>query len=149
MNRWLVRLLVVVVSLFGLMLVAGLAAPGKKSRVALTVTVRGDAYQRLNGPAKLELTDVLIGKDEKHVLPLAGAAPVTFAASKPMSSPSFQLNIANARLQLGKGQWTGDGELQLRGSTTSGRSHGAVRKVDINELVSSATSAHGKNLRGT
>jgi len=121
-----------------------LAAPGKKAKVTLTVTVRGDVYQRLSGPAKLELTDVLIGKDEKHVLRLAGAAPVSFAASKLMSAPSFQLNIANARLQLGKGEWTGDAELQLHGSAASGRSHGAVRKVDINELLSSATSANGK-----
>ena len=121
-----------------------LAAPGKKAKVTLTVTVRGDVYQRLSGPAKLELTDVLIGKDEKHVLRLAGAAPVTFAASKLMSAPSFQLNIANARLQLGKGEWAGDAELQLHGSAITGRSHGAVRKVDINELLSSATSANGK-----
>src|SRR5439155_6482706 len=121
-----------------------LAAPGKKARVTLTATIRGDAYQRLSGPAKLVLTDVLIGKNEKHVLPLAGAAPVTFTATKLMSAPSFQLNIANALLRLGKGQWTGDAELQLRGSMTSGRSHGAVSNVDINELVSSATSADGK-----
>jgi uncharacterized protein involved in outer membrane biogenesis len=121
-----------------------LAAPGKKAKVTLTATIRGDAYQRLSGPAKLVLTDVLIGKDEKHVLPLAGAAPVTFTASKLMSAPSFQLNVANALLRLGKGQWTGDAELQLRGSMTSGRSHGAIRNVDINELVSSVTSANGK-----
>lgn len=61
-----------------------LAAPGKKARVTLTATIRGDLYQRLSGPAKLVLTDVLIGKDEQHVLPLAGAAPVTFTASKLM-----------------------------------------------------------------
>ncbi|PYT27323.1 MAG: hypothetical protein DMG58_20560 [Acidobacteria bacterium] len=121
-----------------------LAAPGKKAKVTLTATIRGDVYQRLSGPAKLVLTDVLIGKDAKHVLPLAGAAPVTFTATKLMSAPSFQLNIANALLRLGKGQWTGDAELQLRGSMTSGRSHGAVSNVDINELVSSATSADGK-----
>ena len=121
-----------------------LTAPGKKARVTLTATIRGDAYQRLSGPAKLVLTDVLIGKNEKHVLPLAGAAPVTFTATKLMSAPSFQLNIANALLRLGKGEWRGDAELQLRGSTTSGRSHGTVRNVDINELVSCATSANGK-----
>jgi uncharacterized protein involved in outer membrane biogenesis len=121
-----------------------LAAPGKKARATLAATIRGDAYQRLSGPAKLVLADVLIGKDERHVLPLAGAAPVTFTASKLMSAPSFQLNIANALLRLGKGKWTGDAELQLRGSTTSGRSHGTVRNVDINELVSSVTSANGK-----
>ena len=121
-----------------------LAAPGKNARVTLTATIRGDVYQRISGPAKLVLTDVLIGKDEKHVLPLAGAAPVTFTATKLMSTPGFQLNIANALLRLGKGQWTGDAELQLRGSMTSGRSHGSVRNVDINELVSSATSANGK-----
>src|SRR5437773_2233421 len=63
-----------------------LAAPGKKAKVTLTATIRGDVYQRLSGPAKLVLTDVLIGKDAKHVLPLAGAAPVTFTATKLMSA---------------------------------------------------------------
>ena len=121
-----------------------LAAPGKKARVNLTATIRGDVYQRLSGPAKLVLTDVLVGKDEQHVLPLAGAAPVTITAWKLMSAPGFQLNIANALLRLGKGEWKGDAELQLHGPMTSGRSHGTVRKVDINELVSSVTAANGK-----
>jgi len=121
-----------------------LAAPGKAAKVSIEATVRGDVYQRLTGPAKLVLKDVLIGKDEKHVLPLAGDAPVTFTATKLMSSPAFQLNIANARLKLGKGEWLGDAELQLHGTATSGRTSGKLQNVDINELVSSVTSANGK-----
>jgi uncharacterized protein involved in outer membrane biogenesis len=121
-----------------------LAAPGKKAKVSLEAAVRGDVYQRLSGPAKLVLKDILIGKDEKHVLPLAGEAPVTFTASKLMSSPVFQLNVANAQLKLGKGEWLGDAELQLHGTATSGRTSGKVRGVDINELVSSVTAANGK-----
>ncbi len=121
-----------------------LMAPGKKARASLEATVRGDAYQRLSGPAKLVLTDIMMGKDEKHVLPLAGSAPVIFTASKLMSAPSFQLKVANAQLRLGKGEWTGDAEFLLHGSATSGRSAGKVRNVDINELVSSVTSANGK-----
>src|SRR6266849_4237729 len=49
-----------------------LVAPGKRARLNLETTIRGDAYQRLSGPAKLTLSDMLIGKDEQHVLPLAG-----------------------------------------------------------------------------
>ena len=121
-----------------------LAAPGKKAMASLEAAVRGDVYQRLSGPAKLVLKDILIGKDEKHVLPLAGQAPVTFTASKLMSSPVFHLNVAHAELKLGKGEWLGDAEVQLHGTATSGKSSGKVRGVDINELVSSVTSANGK-----
>ena len=121
-----------------------LVAPGKKARLAIETTVKGDAYQRLSGPAKLTLSDMLIGKDEQHVLPLAGEFPLTFSVSKLMSAPSFQLGITNAKLRVGKGEWLGDAELQLHGTASSGRSSGKIRNVDINELVSSVTPANGK-----
>src|SRR6185436_3148600 len=88
--------------------------------------------------------DVLIGKDEGHVLRLSGDAPLAFAASKLMSSPVFQLNITHAQLRLGKGEWSGDAEMQSRSSGISGRSSGKIRNVDINELVSSLTVANEK-----
>ena len=121
-----------------------LLAPGKKAKASLTATVRGDVYQKLSGPAKLALSDLLIGKDDQHVLPVAGEFPLSFGASKLMSSPSFQLGMANAQLHLGKGEWLGDADLQLHGTATSGRSSGKIRNVDINELVSSITPANGK-----
>jgi uncharacterized protein involved in outer membrane biogenesis len=121
-----------------------LVAPGKKATVTLETTVRGDVYKTLSGPAKLSLSDMLIGKDDQHVIPLGGKFPLTFAVSKLMSKPSYHLSLANAQLRLGKGEWLGSAELQLQGTATSGRSSGKIRNVDINELVSAVTPASGK-----
>ena len=121
-----------------------LAAPGKKARAGLEVSVKGDAYKTLSGPAKLIFSDLLIGKDEQHVLPLSGEAPVTFAASRLMSTPGFQLNMSHAQLHLGKGEWTGSAEIERRASVTSGKSAGRIQNVDINQLVSAITAANEK-----
>ncbi|PYT22266.1 MAG: hypothetical protein DMG57_35845 [Acidobacteria bacterium] len=121
-----------------------LVAPGKKAKVSLTAKVDGDAYEKLSGPATLALSDLLLGKDEQHVLPVSGEFPISFAASKLMSSPRFQLGITGGRLHLGKGEWLGDAELHLHGTASSGRTSGKIRNVDINELVSSVTVANGK-----
>lgn len=119
-------------------------APGAKARAGLQGALKGDLYGTVSGPAKLTLSDVMIGKDDKHVLPLAGEVPITFAASRLMSSPSFQLKIAKAKLQLGTGEWSGDAEFRLRGTALSGSSRGSIRNVDINELAGAFTSAEGK-----
>jgi len=121
-----------------------LVAPGKKAKATLEGTIRGDLYKTLSGPAKLSLTDMVIGKDEQHVIPLGGEFPLTFAVSKLMSEPSYRLSIANAQLHLGKGEWLGGADLQLHGTATSGRSSGKIRNVDINELVSAVTPTSGK-----
>ncbi len=121
-----------------------LGAPGSKARASLQGTVKGDLYGTVGGPAKLLLSDVMIGKDDKHVLPLAGEVPLTFSASKLMSAPSFFLKIPKARLQLGTGEWSGDAEFRLRGPVMSGSSRGSIRNVDINELASGFTTAEGK-----
>src|SRR5579864_2675365 len=113
-----------------------LVAPGKKARATLETTVRGDVYKTLSGPARLALTNLVIGKDEQHVIPLGGEFPLAFAVSKLMSQPSYHLSIENAQLHLGKGEWLGGADLQLHGTATSGRSSGKIRNVDINELVS-------------
>jgi uncharacterized protein involved in outer membrane biogenesis len=121
-----------------------LVAPGKTAKVTLETTIRGDAYQKLSGPAKLALTGMLIGRDEQHVIPLSGEFPVSFTVSRPMSGPSYHLSIAKAQLRLGKGEWLGDADLQLHGTATSGRSRGKIRNVDINELLSATTPSSGK-----
>jgi uncharacterized protein involved in outer membrane biogenesis len=121
-----------------------LGAPGAKARAALRGNVNGDLYGTVSGPAKLVLTDVMIGKDDRHVLPLAGEVPLTFSASKLMSAPSFHLKIPKARLQLGTGEWSGDAEFRLRGPLMSGSSRGSIHNVDINQLASGFTTAEGK-----
>ena len=121
-----------------------LRAPGKKARARLEASVQGDLYRSLKGPANLALEELRVGKDEQHVLPLSGEAPLTFSATSLVSNPSFHVKIPGARLRLGQGEWKGDAEFQVRGSTLSGRSSGAVRSVEINELVSDLTAAEGK-----
>ena len=121
-----------------------LVAPGKNAKATLETTIRGDVYKTLSGPAKLALTNLVIGKDEQHVIPLGGEFPLTFTVSKLMSQPSYHLSITNAQLHLGKGEWLGSADLQLHGTATSGRSTGKIRNVDINELISAVTPTSGK-----
>ena len=121
-----------------------LGAPGDKARATLDATVKGDLYGTLAGPAKLVLTDVRIGKDDSHMLPLSGNTPSTFSASNLVASPRIDVDIPSARLQLGKGEWDGSAKLQLHGTAVAGSSRGSIRNVDINQLVGSFTEAHEK-----
>ena len=121
-----------------------LASPGSGAKATLDATVRGDLYRTLSGPAKLVLSGLRIGPDDSHSLPLSGDTSATFTATNVLGSPSFNLNIPNARMQLGKGQWTGGAEFQTRGAVSSGGVHGAISNVDINELLSAFTTASGK-----
>ena len=121
-----------------------LASPGSGAKATLDATVRGDLYRTLSGPAKLVLSGLRIGPDDSHSLPLSGETSATFTATNVLGSPSFNLNIPNARMQLGKGQWTGGAEFQTRGAVSSGGVHGAISNVDINELLSAFTTASGK-----
>jgi len=121
-----------------------LASPGSSAKANIEATVKGDLYGTLSGPAKLVLTSIKIGPDDSHALPLSGETNATIAVAGVMSSPRFDLKVPDARLQFGKGEWTGGAEFQSHGEATSGGVHGAVRNVDINELLSSFTSASGK-----
>lgn len=121
-----------------------LGAPGAKGKVTLQAAVRGDLYGILSGPGSLELSDVLIGKDDKHVLPLSGHAPMSFTGSRLMSEPSLQLKLTESQLKLGQGEWRGQGEFQYHASATSGMSAGSIRGVEINELASALTTSNDK-----
>lgn len=125
---------------FGLML----ATPGDKARAGLEATIKGDAYHTLAGPAKLTLSHVMIGGHQDHLLPLSGEAPSQFKATSLLSSPQFQLDIPNAKLQLGKGQWNGSADFRMGGKVMGGGTRGAIRDIDINEFLSSFTSSSGK-----
>ena len=121
-----------------------LGAPGEKGRASLQGSVKGDAYRTLSGSARLALSDILVGKDARHVLGLSGNAPLTISCAKLMSDPSFRVKMAAARLRLGEGEWTGAGELEVRGSLIRGSSKGSLRSVEINQMLSSLTEANEK-----
>ncbi len=121
-----------------------LGSPGDKARATLQVSLQGDVYRTLSGPAKLDLSDVRIGKDDKHVLPLSGEASLTFSAANLMSDPAFHLKLPNGRLRLGHGEWSGEAELRSHGSAISGATKGKISNVEINELVSGLSAANDK-----
>jgi len=125
---------------FGVML----ATPGDKARTSLEATIKGDVYRTFAGPAKLTLSHVMIGGHQDHLLSLSGEAPSQFTATSLMSNPQFQLDIPNAKLQLGKGQWNGSANFQLHGKVMGGGTRGAIRDIDVNEFLSSFTSSSGK-----
>ncbi len=121
-----------------------LRAPGPKARAQLEAKLQGDIYGVLEGPARLVLTDVLVGKDEKHLLPLGGEVQLTLSASNLMAAPRYEIRIPDAALQLGRGQWKGEARTEARGLVASGSSRGSLRLPEIDELVSSLTAAGGK-----
>ncbi len=121
-----------------------LASPGAKARARLEATMQGDLYGTLTGPAKLMLSEILIGKDAGHVLPFSGDTSATLTSSELMTSPRFELKVPNARLKLGQGEWTGSAELHSRGESANGAIRGSIHDVDINQLLSSLTAANEK-----
>jgi hypothetical protein len=121
-----------------------LGAPGEKGTASLHASVKGDAYRALAGSGGLALKDILVGKDARHVLRLSGDAPLTLACAQLLSDPSFRLKVANARLRLGEGEWSGAGELEMHGKLIRGYSQGSLRSVEINQILSSLTEANEK-----
>jgi len=125
---------------FGVML----ATPGAKARAGLEATIKGDAYQSFSGPAKITLSNIMIGGHNDRLLPLSGDAPAQFKATNLMSTPQFDLNIPKAKLQLGKGHWDGSADMRMHGKVIAGSTQGAIRNIDIDEFLSSFTDSSGR-----
>jgi hypothetical protein len=121
-----------------------LGAPGEKGKASLQATVKGDAYRTLSGAGRLALSDILAGKDARHVLGLSGDAPLTVSCARLMSDPNFRVKMADARLRLGEGEWNGAGELEVRGTLVRGSSKGSLRSIEVNQMLSSLTGANEK-----
>lgn len=121
-----------------------LAAPGSKARLSLDVTVKGDLYGELGGPARLTIADLMVGRDAQHQLPLSGEAPAQWTIRKMMSAPAVRLQVPDATLRLASGQWKGGAEVTSDGTALRGQSHGSIHGVDINQFLSSLTTAEGK-----
>ncbi len=125
-----------------------LGAPGDKAKATLEVSLKGDLYNNVAGPAKLTLSGLKIGKDAGHLIQMDGDAPALFSAQKPMSTPAFHLQVLNARLKLGAGEWAGAADLHTHGATVSAASRGSIHNVDVNELLGSLTADGGGKIYG-
>ena len=126
-----------------------LPEPGNKARATLEVSIRGDLYNTIAGPAHLTLAGIQIGRDASHTMRLEGEAPALFSAQKTMSEPAFLLHVLNARLKLGEGEWAGAADFRIHGGAVSGGSSGSIRNVEINTLLGSLTSDGGGKIYGT
>jgi hypothetical protein len=121
-----------------------LMSPGAKARATLDASVRGDIYGSVGGPATVALTNVLLGPHPSHLLPISGKAPATFSARNLMSNAQFQIGIVSATMQLGNGQWSGSAAVSKQDGVIKTASRGAIRDIDINQLLSAFTTASGK-----
>jgi hypothetical protein len=137
-----------------------LDSPGTKARASLQGSLQGDLYGSVAGPGRLAFSDVLIGKDSKHLMMVSGAAPftatarLTGASPRPGAgeaqkaslrapaaarafSPEIHVTVPDFAVRAGGGEWTGALELQARGSAIGGGSRGRMQNMNVEQLLSS------------
>ena len=114
------------------------------ARVSLEASLKGDLMATLHGGGKLVLENFQAGRDQAHRIGLKGEAPLRLTIRRPLTVPSFDIQTQDALLQLGDGKWKGRGEVHYNGSTVQGASNGAISGVDIDQMLSTFTSAKGK-----
>lgn len=117
-----------------------LGAPGE-SRVELSANVEGDLFASLHGKGELGFVEFQVGPDAENRLPLEGKAPLELTAQRLLAEPAIHLTAPGAALQLGSGQWQGNVEFHFARSMLKGYLNGAIRDVDINQLMSAFTDA--------
>ncbi|MDX2178938.1 MAG: AsmA-like C-terminal region-containing protein [Bryobacteraceae bacterium] len=121
------------------------ADPGAASRVSLTLAPKGDLEGVLNAAGEVKLTSLLIGNPgDKNRLTLAGTAPLSIRAVKPLSGEELELRSEKASLQLGKGRWNGDLRATRKAVRLAGGISGAIRDVDVDQMMTSFAGSPGK-----
>jgi uncharacterized protein involved in outer membrane biogenesis len=118
-----------------------LAEPGDASRVNLSANVEGDLFGETRGKGELSFVEFQVGPDEQRRLALEGQAPLELIANQLLGEPAIHLSAAGASLALGSGEWQGKTEFHFAKSQFKGYLNGAIRGVDINELLNAFTEA--------
>jgi uncharacterized protein involved in outer membrane biogenesis len=118
-----------------------LGEPGDRGLVTLEASVEGDAATELRGRGKLKSSEIWIGRDASNRLMLEGETPFVFTARRLMSSPAFAVSVPKGSLRLGTGRWDGRVDVDVAGSRIRGSSAGAVKNIDIHELLRCFTPA--------
>ena len=116
-----------------------LAAP-ETSRLSLKTEMQGDLLGKLEGKGNLVVSDLQIGQNAQNRLPLAGDVPLDLSVDKPFSDPAFTLRTEGASLQLGKGAWQGQANLQFANSRLRGGSRGSIKGVRVEEMLAAFAS---------
>lgn len=114
---------------------AFLAAPGDKAIVKLSVALNGDLAATASGAAQLALSDLLIGRDEQHRLPLTGEAAGRLTLKHALSGPSIQLEIPKSSLGLSSGQLTASLSYGADAGQSRAALAGSLKGLDIQPLL--------------
>lgn len=113
------------------------SAPGPDSRVNVTLGMKGDLYGTMNGAGKVDFAKFLIGANAQNRLDLSGGAPLVIRTERAISGGDIEVQSKAVTLKLGSGQWAGDLDVSRRGTTLSGAISGAIRSVDVNQMLTS------------
>ena len=117
--------------------------PGPDSLVRADAAVSGDLLGTLKGQGQLAFDDFEFGRDSEHRLPLAGEVPLDLTVKDALNSPIVDLSAPQASIRLGTGELTGVIRLAVGLGSTNGEVRGAVRDVDIDEILSTFTASSG------
>jgi hypothetical protein len=121
-----------------------LRAPDRAARASLEVGLQGDLLSTMQGKGKFTVKDLHLGRNQTDRLPLRGEAPLQVTARRLLTAPLVDLRVQDASLQLGQGRWTGRARVQLDGSRVQGESTGAIRGVEIGQMLAAFTEAKGR-----
>jgi hypothetical protein len=121
-----------------------LRAPDRGARASLEARLQGDLLNTVQGKGKFTVKDLHLGRDQTDRLRLRGEAPLQVTGRRLLTAPVVELRIENASLQLGQGRWSGRARVQLDGSRVQGESSGAIRGVEIGQMLAAFTEAKGK-----
>jgi uncharacterized protein involved in outer membrane biogenesis len=113
------------------------SAPGPDSRVVLDLALKGDLYKTLNGTGAIDFSQFFIGSNQASRLALSGKAPLEMRLEDTLSGGPAEIESRNATLKLGSGEWAGNLKVARKGDTLTGGIDGAVRGVDVNQMLTS------------
>jgi uncharacterized protein involved in outer membrane biogenesis len=112
-----------------------LAEPGEKALVKLEVTLKGDLTKRVSGPAQLTFSDIQIGRDAQHLLPLNGKAEAQISIQKALSTPEFLVAAQKTALSLAGGTLTTKINVGSARGVIKGSLDGSLQGLDIQQFL--------------
>lgn len=119
------------------------ADPGPQARVDLTAALKGDLMGESSGDGQLRIAKLLIGGSGER-LALDGELPLQLRARGLAAGRSVVLRVPKGSLRLGQGEWQGALQVQRDGDKLGGTVSGAIRSVDVNQMLTSFASLPGK-----
>jgi uncharacterized protein involved in outer membrane biogenesis len=119
------------------------ADPGPQARVDLTSALKGDLMGESSGTGQLRVSQLLIGEKGER-LALNGELPLQLRARGLVAGRRVVLRVPKGSMRLGQGEWQGALQLQRTGDKLAGTLSGAIRSVDVNQMLTSFASLPGK-----